>query len=292
MLMLLTILPFIACGNKQADIDKQNKNQTDTIKSVGDKSDTGNVKQTGYTLEPYEVVIKPSDELIKSILGDKLKYRNPEPAEIPAAEKLLKECFDKDKSGTVDHFLNRNLDEYNRQFIGATDDAGDRILYVNCFAKSGKDDDAWKNKLIVSTGGGNNFFNVKINITKSAYYDLKINGTASLSANNTIIDAGNGMDAEFGKDYKSRTPDEKDIAAAEKILQRLLHFLLSIHVSAPHPVLQRFRCQVHHHRFIGHLQHPVRHRLAHRHSGNRAHRRRDAFDVLNVYRRDHINVRI
>ena len=218
MLMLLTILPFISCGNKQADIDKQNKNQTDTIKPVGDKPDTGNVKQTGYTLEPYEVVIKPSDEQFKSILGDKFKYRNPEQTEIATAEKLLKECFDKDKSGTVDHFLNRNLDEYNRQFIGASDDAGDKIILVNCVAKSSKDNGEWKNKLIVSTGGGNNFFNVKINITKNTYYDLKINGPASLSANNTIIDAGAGMDAEFGKGYKSWTPEEKDIAAAEKIL--------------------------------------------------------------------------
>ncbi len=226
-LALLSILPFISCGNKQADVDKQNKTvQTDSTKTdltktdVTSKTDSQNVTQSGYKLEPNQVIIKPSDEQFKTIFGDKYKYRELAADEIPAAEKLLKECFNKDKSGTVDHFLDRSLDEYNRQFVGAADAAGDKIIWVNCAAKSDKDNGAWKNRLILSTGGGNNFFNVKINSSKGNYYDLKINGPASLSASRTIIEAGNDMQSEFGANYTSWTPDESDIQAAEKILAK------------------------------------------------------------------------
>ena len=65
-------------------------------------------------------------------------YKNWIPAEsdIETAEKLLADCFEKQKSGTVNRLDKRTLDEYCRQFVGAEYVNGDKVIWVNCFCKS------------------------------------------------------------------------------------------------------------------------------------------------------------
>src|SRR4029077_14595027 len=79
------------------------------------------------------------------------------------------------------------------------------------------------------------------------------------------------------------------VSAAKEILQRLIHFLFAVHITALHAVLERLGREVHHHGFFGHLQHPVRNRFAHHHAGDGANRGSDAFNVLNVYGRNHVD---
>src|ERR1700732_584259 len=79
------------------------------------------------------------------------------------------------------------------------------------------------------------------------------------------------------------------VSAAKEILQRLIHFLFAVHITALHAVLERLGREVHHHGFFGHLQHPVRNRFAHHHAGDGANRGSNALDVLDVYGRDHVD---
>ncbi len=175
-IMILSLLTFVSCGNKQNDIGKQNDDgkgndkKTDSIK----QKDT---KPTGdYQLKDYQVIINPDDKEFNQIFGDKYKSRKPEVSEIETAEKLLYQGYVDQARGTVNRLLNRKLEEYNRQYVAATDSSGDKIIWINCFAKPEKDNGEWKHKLIIAMGGGNSFFNMKANISKNTYTDFFVNG--------------------------------------------------------------------------------------------------------------------
>ena len=72
------------------------------------------------------------------------------------------------------------------------------------------------------------------------------------------------------------------ISAAKKILEGAFDFFRAVNVAALHAVVKRFGSQVDHDGFGGRQGHPVRNRFAHGDSGDRAHHRRDAFNVLNI----------
>jgi hypothetical protein len=175
-LIVLSLFMFVSCGNKQNNIEKQ----TDNVKENGKKTDSikqnNDIKQTNpYQLKDYQVIIKPSDKEFKDILGDKYKSRTPEVSEIETAEKLLYQGFVDQARGTVNRLLYRTLDQYYRQFVGATDSNGNKIIWINCFRSPDVDYD-WKHYLILEKGGGNSFFNLKANITKNTYTDFFVNG--------------------------------------------------------------------------------------------------------------------
>jgi len=73
-----------------------------------------------------------------------------------------------------DHYF-INLSNYKRQFIAIINPAGEKEVWVNCFCASMSD---WRKRVIIVDDGGNCFFNVKINLTTSVWYDLMVNGLA------------------------------------------------------------------------------------------------------------------
>ena len=147
---LCTLLVFVSCG-----------------KNLGSGS-----------LKPDEVVLD-ADKGMDWVFGKGYSNWAPEDKDIQTAEKLLQDCFDKQKMGTVNRLLDRKPDDYDKQFVGATDASGDKIIWVNCFCK--KEESVfknWKNSIIHVADGGNCFFHVKINITKNTFLDLMVNGNA------------------------------------------------------------------------------------------------------------------
>src|SRR6266481_4990912 len=93
----------------------------------------------------------------------------------------------------------------------------------------------------------------------------------------------------FGDLAQSQLAEGNEIAAAEEILERAFHLFGTINVSPLHAVLQSFRSEVHHYGFGGSEGYPVRNGLAHGDAGDGAYDRRNAFDVLDVECRDHID---
>jgi len=96
-------------------------------------------------------------------------------------------------------------------------------------------------------------------------------------------------------DYLGHLPQgqlaqRQEISPAKEISQRLFHPLLRIDIAAAHSGLERFRCQVRHHDFIGALQHPVGDRLPHLYSGHTLHDRGHALQMLHIHGGKHVNV--
>lgn len=178
LIIVLSLLLFVSCGNKQNEIDgknikdRGNTKQDDTIRQNRDT-----LQGSNYELKDYEVIINPTDKEFSDVFGDKYKRRTPDVSDIEIAEMVLSQGVYDQKRGTVDRLLDRKLEEYNRQFVGATDSAGDKIVWINCFSKPEKPNDEWKHKLIIAMGGGNSFFNLKVNVTKNTYTDFFVNGS-------------------------------------------------------------------------------------------------------------------
>lgn len=76
------------------------------------------------------------------------------------------------------------LKSYYRQYLCYVNDSGEKIVYINSMCKlPTKVDDKnriveidWKNDMVDIADGGSCYWNVKVNIEKSKYYDLTVNG--------------------------------------------------------------------------------------------------------------------
>ena len=77
----------------------------------------------------------------------------------------------------------------------------------------------------------------------------------------------------------------------KKFLQRLADFVGGVNVAALHALLQRFGSEVDHYRFVGSKRNPVGNGFANDHAGDGANGGRNAFHVLNIHGREHIDFR-
>lgn len=163
--ILLFLMIFFSCGTKQ------DKPPQDTI-------DNKPKEDHNYELKTYQAIV-PARENMNWAYGKNYKPWKPEPNDIELAEKLLKECFEKEKSGTVNPFSGKTLEDYNRQFIGAVIEGGNRVILINCFCRSEeKTLSKWRDELVLVADGGNCFFHLKVNIDTGRYYGLLVNGSA------------------------------------------------------------------------------------------------------------------
>lgn len=113
------------------------------------------------------------------LFGKNYKNYNPSDGDIAIAEKIMLQGFDDQKRGTVNRLADKLPGDYYRQFVGAIDENGNKIIWVNCFYKSELGTfKEWKDKIVYVEDGGNYFFNVKVNITKNTYTDFRVNGNA------------------------------------------------------------------------------------------------------------------
>lgn len=163
LLFLMTF--FISCGTKQDNPPQDTNN---------DKPP----KDNSYELKSYQAIV-PAGANMNWAFGKNYKPWSPEPGDIEIAERLLKECFDKERSGTVNPFFGKSLEDYNRQFAGAVIEGGNRVILVNCFCRSQeKTLDKWREQLVLVADGGNCFFHLKVNLDTGRYYGLMVNGQA------------------------------------------------------------------------------------------------------------------
>lgn len=131
---------------------------------------------TKLNLKDNQTVI-PASAKMEFAFGRNYKQYEPSQEDIDLAEKLLKECYTKEVSGTYNPFFGRKLEQYNRQFVPAEMEGGDKLIWINCFIYADAEvQKRWKTDIIYVADGGNAFFNLKINLTRSTYYDLMVNG--------------------------------------------------------------------------------------------------------------------
>ncbi|HEY1056490.1 MAG TPA: hypothetical protein VGE24_15195 [Emticicia sp.] len=78
-----------------------------------------------------------------------------------------------DDSIKIEYYI-IDLKRYKRQYMVSTNPRGEKEVWVNCFCYTNIEN--WKKGILMAKDGGNCFFNLKINITKETYYDLRVNG--------------------------------------------------------------------------------------------------------------------
>lgn len=95
--------------------------------------------------------------------------------DLPIIENLLHQCIKDYNSGS--HIPLQDLKSYRRQYIPEMNYEHQKEVWVNCFCHSGEMGWKWKSQVVSISDGGTCYFNVKINLTKSTYSDLLVNGS-------------------------------------------------------------------------------------------------------------------
>lgn len=70
-----------------------------------------------------------------------------------------------------------DLKRYYRQYIVVYNKRGEKEVWVNCFCNI-RSLANWQKKAVIVMGGGNCFFNVRINLTRKSFSDFIVNGLA------------------------------------------------------------------------------------------------------------------
>jgi hypothetical protein len=111
--------------------------------------------------------------------------------DIELIEKLLKKCIEKYNSEQLKGFKNVknqaknelnptdylvDLSKYKRQYVATINSKGETEVWVNCFCDSWNTD--WKKEILVVFDGGYCFFNLKLNLNRKNYFDLRFNGVS------------------------------------------------------------------------------------------------------------------
>ena len=69
-----------------------------------------------------------------------------------------------------------DLKRYKRQYIAVANEKGEKEVWINCFCNDSHNSNInWKKEILMVKGGGNCYFNVKVNLMTKNYYDFKTN---------------------------------------------------------------------------------------------------------------------
>lgn len=150
----------------------ENKN---TVNDTKNGNKTGDTKPA-YDLKSYQAIV-PQMEKMEWAFGRYYKPYTPTLEDVQIAEDVLSNCFTKEATGTANPFFGRKLEDYNRQFVGAEMEGGDKVIWINCFCKTESEIlKNWKSEIIMVADGGNCFFHVNVNLKRKEYYGLMVNG--------------------------------------------------------------------------------------------------------------------
>lgn len=107
------------------------------------------------------VALLPYIEKVHDWICKNGKPFSPAPADMELIEKIIIQCL-------ADHHLtDLSLNDYNRQYVAAINELGEKTAWVNCFRDAGDQD--WTPKIISGQGRGYAGFRLKINLTRKKY---------------------------------------------------------------------------------------------------------------------------
>ncbi len=130
-----------------------------------------------YKSVGIEGVIFPAQKVYELI---KISYKRftPDQKDIQLAEKILAsqiEYLNKkyNKSGHNSIVIYNKLKFYKRQYFGYID-KGEKIIILNFLKSNMLRSNSWKKNIIVTEDGGEDFWNVKTNLSKKNLFELRI----------------------------------------------------------------------------------------------------------------------
>ncbi len=96
-------------------------------------------------------------------------------SEIQKVESIVSKTIGKYNEKQINALKIKDLGKYKRQFIPVINEGGKKIVWGNYFCRANKN---WKREILVVMDGGNCYFNVFVNLTKSESEKLSVNGEA------------------------------------------------------------------------------------------------------------------
>lgn len=112
--------------------------------------------------------------LTDSLMEEFLAIYNKE--EVPKILKLYMKEKPEDKAELT--WFRIDLKLYKKQYIAVINAKGEKEVWANCFSKAIEERiefTDWKKIPVRVSGGGNNFFNLKVNLAQQSVYDFKVN---------------------------------------------------------------------------------------------------------------------
>lgn len=70
-----------------------------------------------------------------------------------------------------------DLSRYRRQYVPVINEKGEKVVWVNLFCNYRSKED-WRTDIVMTSDGGNCFFELKVNLTTKTYSDFYVNGYA------------------------------------------------------------------------------------------------------------------
>lgn len=120
--------------------------------------------------ELSEVELRLTDSLMEAFLATYNKE------EVPKILKRYMEQKPKDKAELS--WFSIDLKLYKKQYIAVLNAKGEKEVWANCFSKAIEERiefTDWKKIPVRVSGGGANFFNLKVNLAQRTIYDFKVN---------------------------------------------------------------------------------------------------------------------
>lgn len=134
----------------------------------------------------------PKDKLF-IVATDSINRFTPTREDIEVAETILKQQIQKLNNPRINQFskkeyIDKNLKKYFRQYVGFTNEKGDKIIHINFYWNKftlidrlkGYDDQRleYTSDFSVELDGGSHYWNVNVNLTKKNLERLQVNGVA------------------------------------------------------------------------------------------------------------------
>ncbi|MGC4128047.1 MAG: hypothetical protein QM564_00495 [Bergeyella sp.] len=106
----------------------------------------------------------------------------PSKQEIEQIEKLVSILIPQEKRANANFGkkcpkISKNLNNYNRQYVGYIDSDGNKIIWINFIWKKDCPDN-WNKDIIIYTDGCSYFWQIKINLKENKFFDFYVNGVA------------------------------------------------------------------------------------------------------------------
>ncbi len=98
------------------------------------------------------------------------------PDDLAQIEKLVNQAVKKNNSKQKESRQIKDLSEYKYQYVAVFNRDNEKEVWVNAFCNAFETD--WKKEIVSVKDGGSCYFNLKINLSSSTFYDLSVNGEA------------------------------------------------------------------------------------------------------------------
>lgn len=137
-------------------------------------------KTTSVKGKGYEGYIFPMDYFVFSLDFDGVKKRiTPSKEYIQKAETILNDSIDYIINGRSPNIKSKTLKKYKRQYIGFINGKGEVVIYINFLRNIDRERKSRLQKEILwILDGGDNYWQIYINIDKKELFGLLINGIA------------------------------------------------------------------------------------------------------------------